>query len=93
MARSITLSSSTTIGFLGAGQLARMSALQAFRFGFRVAGYADRPAEEPLQWMTPLNWSGGFDDIERMTTFARACDVVTLENEFIDSDVLREVME
>lgn len=87
-----TLRPTFTIGILGAGQLARMSALQAFRYGFRVASYSDRTADEPLQWMTPLNRTGSFDDIEAMVEFASLCDVLTLENEFIDSEVLREVV-
>lgn len=88
---SLSLRSDFTIGFLGGGQLARMSALQAFRFGMRVACYANREKGEPLQWMTPLGGHGAFDDVAAMTRFAEGCDVVTLENEFIDPEVLRQV--
>lgn len=88
----LTLRSSFTVGILGAGQLARMSALQAFRFGFRVASYSDRVSDEPLQWMTPLSRTGSFDDVDALVEFASLCDVLTLENEFIDSEVLREVV-
>ena len=70
-----------------------MSALEAFRYGFRVASYSDRTMDEPLQWMTPLNCTGSFHDVEAMVKFASLCDVLTLENEFIDSEVLREVVE
>lgn len=87
------LRSDTTIGFLGAGQLARMSALQAFRFGFRVASYSDRASGEPLQWMTPTSSTGSFADVDALTAFAKGCDLVTLENEFIDSHVLAQVQE
>lgn len=86
------LRSNFTIGILGAGQLARMSALQAFRFGFRVASYSDRASDEPLQWMTPLSRTGSFSDIDALIEFASHCDVLTLENEFIDSDVLHDVV-
>lgn len=87
------LRANLVIGFLGAGQLARMSAIEAFRYGLRVAAYSDRPAKEPAQWMTPHVATGSFDDPEAMTRFASECDLLTLENEFIDSELLRQVSE
>ena len=87
------LSSRFVIGFLGAGQLARMSANQAFRFGMQVAVFSDRPEDEPVQFMTPHSYSGSFDDVESMIEFAEFCDVITLENEFIDSDILKELVQ
>ena len=88
-----SLESTFTIGFLGAGQLARMSALQAFRFGMQVAVFSDRPEDEPVQFMTPHSYSGSFDEPSSMIEFAKRCDVITLENEFINSEVLKEVQE
>lgn len=88
-----SLKSTFTIGFLGAGQLARMSALQAFRFGMQVAVFSDRPEDEPVQFMTPHSYSGSFDDPASMIEFAKRCDVITLENEFIDSKVLQTVQD
>ncbi|MTI89099.1 MAG: 5-(carboxyamino)imidazole ribonucleotide synthase [Balneolaceae bacterium] len=81
------------IGFLGAGQLARMSSLQAFRFGIQVAVFSDRDENEPVQFMTPFSFSGSFDSVDDMAAFAKQCDVVTLENEFISSEILKEVQE
>lgn len=81
------------LGFLGAGQLARMSALQAFRFGIQVAVFSDRTENEPVQFMTPFSTSGSFDSVDNMVEFAKDCDVITLENEFISSDILKEVQE
>lgn len=86
-----SIKASTKLGFLGAGQLARMSALQAFRFGIQVAVYSDRPENEPVQFMTPYSYNGSFDDVDKMVEFAKSCDVITLENEFINSSVLRKV--
>lgn len=83
------LQSGYTLGFLGAGQLARMSALQAFRFGIQIAVYSDRPEDEPVQFMTPYSHSGAFNDLDTIVRFASRCDVITLENEFIDSSILR----
>ena len=81
------------LGFLGAGQLARMSALQAFRFGIQVAVFSDRPENEPVQFMTPYSTSGSFSSVEDMVAFAKECDVITLENEFISSAILKEVQD
>lgn len=80
-----------TIGFLGAGQLARMSALQAFRYGIQVAVYSDRKENEPVQFMTPKSVNGSFEDRDALSRFAVSCDVITLENEFISSDILAGV--
>lgn len=84
-------SSDFVLGFLGAGQLARMSAIQAFRFGLQVAVFSDRPDDEPVQFMTPHSFSGSFEDVDSMLEFAEKCDVITLENEFIDSQVLEQL--
>ena len=81
------------LGFLGAGQLARMSALQAFRFGIQVAVFSDRTENEPVQFMTPYSTSGSFSSVEDMVAFAKDCDFITLENEFISSAILKEVQE
>ncbi len=87
------LKATTKIGFLGAGQLARMSALQAFRFGIQVAVFSDRKENEPVQFMTPFSTSGSFESVDDMVEFAKKCDVITLENEFISSEILKEVQE
>jgi len=34
-----------------------------------------------------------FNDVDAMVAFAEKCDVITLENEFINSDVLHQVQE
>ena len=88
-----SLPANLKLGFLGAGQLARMSALQAFRFGIQVAVFSDRTENEPVQFMTPFSASGSFDSVDDMVEFAKGCDVITLENEFISSAILKEVQE
>ena len=85
------LKSDFTIGFLGAGQLARMSALQAFNFGMQIAVFSDREETEPTELLTPYSYKGSFDDHKSMLDFAKKCDLITLENEFIDSKVLKEL--
>jgi len=81
------------LGYLGAGQLARMSALQAFRYGIQIGLYTDRSGNEPVEFMTPYSTTGSFDDTEELTAFASEYDILTLENEFLSSLVLREVQE
>jgi 5-(carboxyamino)imidazole ribonucleotide synthase len=102
----LPLSADTTIGFLGAGQLARMSAAVAMRLGMRTAVFSGsgedavlstggKPVRDtkfqPLEWMTPLRFTGSFDDEDALVEFARVCDVVTLENEFLDGELLQRV--
>lgn len=81
-----------TIGFIGGGQLARMSAVQAFRFGMNVAVYASSNVTEPVEFMTPNVVRGRLGDEKQLREFARKCDVITLENEFVDSGLLERVM-
>jgi len=88
------LSADFKLGILGAGQLARMSALQAYRFGIQVAVYTgSQPAQptEPTSFVSPLSVDGAFDDVAALTAFAQSCDLITLENEFIDAAILEKV--
>ncbi|WP_440998712.1 5-(carboxyamino)imidazole ribonucleotide synthase [Fodinibius sp. SL11] len=87
------LSANFKMGFLGAGQLARMSGLQAFRYGIQVGVFSDRNENEPVQFMTPHSTTGSYDSVDDLAKFAKLCDVLTLENEFIDSAVLRKAQE
>lgn len=90
MTKSNPLSATFKLGFLGAGQLARMSALQAFRYGIQVGVFSDRPENEPLQFMTPHSQTGSFSSVVNLTKFGGSCSVLTLENEFINSEILKE---
>lgn len=67
-----------------------MSALQAFRYGIQVGVFSDREENEPVQFMTPYSSSGSFDSAGDLAAFAESCEVLTLENEFISSEVLKE---
>lgn len=82
-----------TLGFFGGGQLARMSAYQAYRFGIQTAVYVGKGTPEPMSYVTPSTVQGGSDDFRSMADFARPCDVVTLENEFIDAALLHRIRE
>jgi len=87
MVDTMELRSDFTLGLIGGGQLARMSAYQAFRFGIRLAIYAGDP-DEPGNYTTPFTHQGQASDWESLLAFARSCDVITLENEFMDADLL-----
>ncbi len=108
MIQALPVSANTTIGFLGAGQLARMSAAVVMRLGMKAAAYSGsgvydslQPSAlhdqavslQPLEWMTPLQFPGRFDDEEALIRFAKKCDVITLENEFLDGALLERVQD
>jgi len=76
-----------TIGILGGGQLARMSAYAAFRFGMSVAIY-ERTAKSPASQITPHSFVSDWFDKSELTKFAQCVSVITLENEFIAPNVL-----
>lgn len=86
-------SSNFKLGFLGAGQLARMSALEAAKYGVQTLSFSDRKEQEPLEQYCSSHFKGDFNNIDDLVAFAKECDVITLENEFIDSSLLKEMVE
>ena len=79
-----------TLGILGGGQLAKMTAQAAYRLGMRVA-IIEHGEDSPAGVMTKLEFAGGWKDGAQLDAFIRASDIVTLENEFIDVRVLEEI--
>jgi 5-(carboxyamino)imidazole ribonucleotide synthase len=77
------------IGFIGDGQLARLSALAAKNFGFKCVFYGENP-NGPCQNLGSFV-TGKLDDIVGLQTFAKQVDVITLENEFITADILQRL--
>ena len=71
------------IGILGGGQLARMTAYAAYRLGFSVA-ILEKEQHSPAGQLTSDEFVGWVDDEILMSRFAHRCDVITLENEFVD---------
>jgi len=80
----------TVIGILGGGQLARMSAFQAIRMGFDVA-ILEKEKDSPAGVLTKKEFVGWVDDEKIFNQFIEASDVITLENEFIDSSYLKRI--
>ena len=75
----------SVIGILGGGQLGRMTALAAARFGYRCHVFTpetDAPASQVSAYTTVADW----DDAAALAAFAAACDVVTYEFENIPAE-------
>jgi 5-(carboxyamino)imidazole ribonucleotide synthase len=79
-----------TIGILGGGQLAKMLALAAYRMGLQVA-ILEHGEGSPAGVMTKLEFPGGWSSRADLEAFARASDIITLENEFVPPELLREL--
>ena len=81
-----------TLGILGGGQLAKMTAQEAYRMGMRVA-VIEHGESSPAGVMTKLEFPGGWKDSEELERFIAASDIITLENEFIDPEILDMIAE
>ncbi len=73
----------TCIGILGGGQLARMSAYQAYKLGFDIA-ILEKHKNSPAGQLTKNEFVGWVDNKQILKKFSRRSDIVTLENEFVD---------
>jgi 5-(carboxyamino)imidazole ribonucleotide synthase len=72
------------IGILGGGQLAQMLTQAAISLGVETAIY-DRQPDSPASRLTPYHAAGDWSDQAALAAFAADCDLLTLENEFIDA--------
>ena len=77
------ISGNTCIGILGGGQLARMSAMAAYRLGIDVA-ILEKEKDSPAGQLTRHEYVGSVNGTALLRRFANACDAITLENEFVD---------
>ncbi len=75
-----TILPGATIGFLGGGQLARMSALAARSMGYEVH-VLDPDPDCPAVAVASHVVTAKYDDTEAAAAFARTCDVITLDIE------------
>lgn len=78
------------LGFLGGGQLARMSIQAAQRMGLRCLSL-DPGTDTPASQIAP-SVVGRLDDHAAIAEVLRQCDRVTLENEFIPHTAIREAL-
>ena len=74
------LSSGSTIGILGGGQLGRMMATAAAQLGYHVVGYAP-PGDNVAAEVSSDFFEKGWGDTAALAAFASKCDVVTWEFE------------
>ncbi|HXG30552.1 MAG TPA: 5-(carboxyamino)imidazole ribonucleotide synthase [Thermodesulfobacteriota bacterium] len=81
---------SITIGILGGGQLARMTATAAYKLGLRIA-ILDPEYDSPAQQVANLNVVGPLNDVSATENLARLSNLITLENEFVDAHILEHL--
>ncbi len=79
------------IGFLGGGQLARMSIQAAQRMGLRCLSLDSAELTPASQLAAAI--VGQLDDPECVAEIFRRCERVTLENEFIPADAIRTALQ
>lgn len=85
-------SKTTTIGILGGGQLAKMLGLEALKMGMHFATI-ENGIHSPAGIFAQHEFSQGWSTTEDLDSFINVCDVVTLENEFIDPAILHKIAE
>ena len=78
------------LGFLGGGQLARMSIQAAQRMGLRCLSLD--PAKDTPAGQIADALQGPLDDPESITKILSQCAKVTLENEFIPARAVRDAL-
>lgn len=71
------------IGIIGGGQLARMMMEASYKYGFEFIILSNEK-NSPAGKLTNSEITGDWNDIDCLKRFAEQCDVITLENEFID---------
>jgi 5-(carboxyamino)imidazole ribonucleotide synthase len=77
----------TRVGMFGGGQLAQMLTQAAVSLGVETAIF-ERFADSPAGRLTQCEIVGAWEDSAALERFAAACDLVTLESEFVDAAVL-----
>ncbi len=75
------------IGILGGGQLARMIIEENSRYGFDFH-VLTKEADSPAGRITMFETVGDWNNADTVREFISNCDVITLENEFIDYHIL-----
>ncbi len=81
-----------TLGIVGGGQLAKMTAQAAAQLGCRVV-ILERQTEFPAGHVAARILTGDWDDPRALLELASGVDAVTLENEFVDAAALAAVAE
>jgi len=80
----------TTIGILGGGQLALMLARSASQLGIGVKVLDPSPTCPAKQAVGECQ-EGDWSNVETLRDFAKGVDLVTLENEFVNANLLADL--
>ena len=80
----------STIGILGGGQLGRMLALAAAQLGYRAHVFVPE-ADSPTGQVAAAATVAAYDDLDALTRFAAAVDVVTFEFENVPAATARHL--
>lgn len=80
------------LGIVGGGQLAKMTAQAAYRMGLGIA-IIEHGESSPAGIMTKHEFPNGWTDEHDLKRFTDISDVVTLENEFVNPDILTKIAE
>jgi 5-(carboxyamino)imidazole ribonucleotide synthase len=75
------------LGVLGGGQLAKMLGSEAYRLGLELA-IIENGSGSPAGKMTKLDFGKGWTDRQELDRFISNSTFITLENEFIDPDII-----
>jgi phosphoribosylaminoimidazole carboxylase PurK protein len=78
------------LGILGGGQLARMIIEENSRYGIEFH-ILSKEHDSPAGLLTPFEVVGDWNDRDIVKNFADKCDIITLENEFIDFHILEAI--
>lgn len=78
------------VGILGGGQLAQMLTQAAITLGVETVIF-ERSPDSPAGRRTQREVVGAWTDAAALESFAVQCDLVTLENEFVDASVLQRL--
>jgi 5-(carboxyamino)imidazole ribonucleotide synthase len=76
-----------TLGIIGGGQLAKMTAQAASQFGCEIV-VLERKSEFPAASLDTHTIIGDWNDSACLLKLAALADVITLENEFVDAEAL-----
>ena len=76
------------IGIMGGGQLGRMLAMAAAQLGFKTHIYTDVPG--PACDVATTSTIGAYNELERVSTFAKTVDVITYEFENVPVAAAKE---
>jgi 5-(carboxyamino)imidazole ribonucleotide synthase len=80
------------IGIIGGGQLARMQAQAASRLGCQVRTI-EKTENCPAASVVHDHQVGDWNDPATLIAWAKGCDLITLENEFVEADSLEKLEE